>query len=284
MANAPKKRPPNPRSDRRSPRGPRPVSTNRELRTGLVAASERLREVNSPDLAAWIDKALAPKGWVALRATDPAGASVPNLPISMDKTVRDQIVAAAQAAGTSVTADVNEGYLGVLAGEYTPRKPVRARYGAAAEKANLNVTPARSLMQRVEEATGMSAANVAADYLMHKYGLGPYAADSAETPPAPGAVRNPQVPRTVRDEIRARAKAADRMVTDDVNEGFQKYLAGKFTPEAPVWSDTSDMVNLKMNPNDDLHLQVASAKGLRPAQVAIAYLLHKYGIDPGTGQ
>ncbi|MFF2411837.1 hypothetical protein [Streptomyces sp. NPDC058092] len=260
------------------------MTTNRELRTGLVAASDRLREVNSPDLAAWIDKALAPRGWVALRTTDPAGPAVGNLTVSMDKAARDQIVAAAKAARTSVTADVNEGYLSVLAGEYTPRKPVRARYGGAAEKANLNVTPALSLMQRVEEATGMSAANVAADYLMHKYGAGPYAADSAGAPLAPGAVRNPQVPRAVRDEIRARAKAADRMVTDDVNEGFRKYLDGEFTPLTLAWSDTSDMVNLRMNPNDDLHLQVASAKGLRPMQVAIAYLLHKYAIDPGTGQ
>lgn len=74
------------------------------------------------------------------------------------------------------------------------------------------------------------------------------------------------------------------MVTDDVNEGFQLFLAGEFTPDAPVWSDTTDLVNLRINPNDDLYVQVASAKGLRPLQVAIAYLLHKYDVDPSTGQ
>ncbi|WP_331763214.1 hypothetical protein OG571_47660 (plasmid) [Streptomyces sp. NBC_01369] len=260
------------------------MPTNRELRTGLVAASDRLREVNSPDLAAWVDAVLAPRGWAALRATDPDGTAGPNLSVMLDRLARDQIVAAAEAAGTSVTDTVNEGYRSFLAGEYTPRKPVRARYGASAERVNLNVTPVLSLRQQVEEAAGMSAAHVAADYLMRTYKAGPYAGDSAEAPPATGTVRNPQVPRAVRDQIRARAKAAGRMVTDDVNEGFQQYLAGEFTPDAPVWSDTSDVVNLRINPNDDLYVQVASAKGLRPLQIAIAYLLHKYDVDLGASK
>ncbi|MEU6925483.1 hypothetical protein [Streptomyces sp. NPDC046631] len=259
------------------------MPTNRELRTGLVAASERLREVDSPALATWIDTVLAPRGWAALRATDPEGTPGPNLQLLLSKTARDQIVAAAAAAGTTVTDDVNEGFRLVLAGEYSPRKPARARYGAA-EKATLNVTPVLSLRQQVEERAGLSAANVAADFLMHKYKVGPYASGSADTLPVTGSVRNPQVPRAVRDQIRSRAKAAGRMVTDDVNEGFQKYLAGEFNPDAPVWSDTSDLVNLRINPNDDLYVQVASANGLRPLQVAIAYLLHKYDVDPGASE
>ncbi|MEE1812682.1 hypothetical protein [Streptomyces sp. BE133] len=260
------------------------MPTNRELRTGLVAASDRLREVNSPALAAYIEKVLAPRGWAALRATDTAGAAVDNLSVFMDKAARDQIVAAAAAAGNQVTDDVNEGYLMVLTGEYTPRKPIRARYGASVEKVNLNVTPALSLCQQVKEQTGMSAANVAADYLMHKYKAGPYAAGYAADSLPPGTVCNPQVPRTVRDEIRSRAAAAGNKVTDDVNEGWQKYLDGQFTPETLAWSDTSDMVNLRMNPNDDLHDKLRAVKGIRPLQVAIAYLLAKYDIDPGTGQ
>ncbi|MGW1409457.1 hypothetical protein [Streptomyces sp. NPDC002403] len=260
------------------------MPTNRELRTGLVAASDRLREVDSPDLAAWVDEVLAPRGWAALRATDPDGTAGPNLSVMLDKAARDQIVAAAEAAGTSVTDVVNDGFRSLLAGEYTPRKPVRARYGASAEKVNLNITPALSLRQQVEEAAGMSAAHVAADHLMRTYKAGPYAGDSAAAPPATGTSRNPQVPRTVRDAIRAQAKAAGRMVTDDVTEGFQKYLSGEFTPDAPVWADTSDMVNLRINPNDDLYVQVASAKGLRPLQVAIAYLLHKYDVAPGASE
>ncbi|WP_406740736.1 hypothetical protein [Streptomyces atratus] len=260
------------------------MPTNRDLRAQLAAASDRLREVNSPDLAAWIDKVLAPRGWAALRATDPDGAAGPNLSVFMDKAARDQIMAAAKAARTSVTADVNEGYLSVLAGEYTPRKPVRARYGASVERVNLNVTPALSLRQRVEEESGMSAAHVAADYLMRKYKAGPYAANYAADSLQPGAVCNPQVPRAVRDEIRSRAAAAGNKVTDDVNEGFQKYLDDEFTPDALAWTDTSDMVNLRMNPNDDLHDKLRAVKGIRPLQVAIAYLLHKYDVDPGAAK
>ncbi|MFF1916201.1 hypothetical protein ACFVYE_32360 [Streptomyces sp. NPDC058239] len=260
------------------------MPTNRDLRAQLAAASARLQEVDSPALAAAVETVLAPRGWAALRATDTDGTAGPNLSVLMDKAARDQIVAAAKAAGTSVTDAVNEGYRSVLAGEYTPRKPVRARYGAAVEKVNLNVTPALSLRQRVEEETGMSAANVAADYLMRKYKAGPYAADYAADSLPPGTVCNPQVPRAVRDEIRSRAAAAGNKVTDDVNEGWQKYLDGEFTANLPKWSDTSDMVNLRMTPNDDLHDKMRAVEGVRPLQVGIAYVLDKYDIDPGAGQ
>ncbi|MFF8422904.1 hypothetical protein [Streptomyces sp. NPDC015680] len=260
------------------------MPTNRELRAQLAAASARLHEVDSPALAAAVETVLAPRGWAALRATDTDGTAGPNLSVLMDKAARDQIMAAAKAAGTSVTDDVNEGFRSFLAGEFTPRKPVRARYGAAVERVNLNVTPALSLRQQVEEQAGMSAANVAADYLMRKYKAGPYTAGYAADSLPPGTVCNPQVPRTVRDEIRSRAAAAGNKVTDDVNEGWQKYLDGQFTPETLAWSDTSDMVNLRMNPNDDLHDKLRAVKGIRPLQVAIAYLLAKYGIDPGAAK
>ncbi|WP_406502187.1 hypothetical protein OHA04_45250 (plasmid) [Streptomyces sp. NBC_01590] len=260
------------------------MPTNRDLRAQLAAAAARLQEVDSPALAAAVDTVLAPRGWAALRATDPDGTAGPNLSVMLDKAARDQIVAAAKAAGTSVTDDVNEGYRSFLAGEYTPRKPVRARYGASVERVNLNVTPVLSLRQQVEEQAGMSAANVAADFLMRKYKAGPYAAGYAADSLQPGAVCNPQVPRTVRDLIRSRAAAAGNKVTDDVNEGFQKYLDGEFTPEALVWADTSDMVNLRMNPNDDLHDKLRAVKGIRPLQVAVAFLLDKYDIDPGAAK
>lgn len=284
MANAPKNRPPTTRSDRRSPRGHRPVPTNPDLRAQLAAAAARLRKVNSRSNAEAIEQLLAPRGWVALRDTDPARSAGPSYVVLLSKADRDHIVAAARGAHTAVTDLINEGFVKVLAGEYVPRKPPRARPGSTEEKVALNVSPSMSLRQQVEEATGMSSAHVAADYLMHRFEVGPYAKDS-ESVLAPGKVCNPLVPRPVRDLIRARAADAGRWVTDDVNEGFQKYLAGDFTPKAPAWADASDMTILKIMPNDELHAQVKATMGRRTLpQVAIAYLLDKYDIDPTTGQ
>ncbi|MFJ1827383.1 hypothetical protein [Streptomyces sp. NPDC088178] len=258
------------------------MPTNRDLRTQLAAASNRLREVDSANLAEAVDRLLVPRGWVALRDSDPNGASGPNLAIMMDAADRYRIVDGADNDDTTVTEVVNDGFRKVIAGEYTPRKPSRAPYGSAKSKVNLNVTPVLSMRTRVEEVTGMLASHVAADYLMHKYKAGPYADDYAGDPLAPGPRRGLQVPIWVRDLIQARAKAAGRKVTDDANEGFQKYLAGEFAPEIPKWPNTSDTASLRMAPNADLYEQVLAAGEPRPLQVAVAYLLAKYDIDPGA--
>ncbi|MFD7615737.1 hypothetical protein [Streptomyces sp. NPDC059802] len=262
------------------------MPSSNDLRNRLTTAAARLREVDSPGLADAVDAVLAPKGWTHLRSTDPVatGTTEPNMIMSISKTVRDQIVAARRSPGATVTDDVNEAFTKFLAGEFVPRKPARARHGAPDEKVNLNVRPSSVLRQQVAESAEMTAANVAADYLMRKYGLGPYAADAKAAPLALGSVRIPTVPRTVREEIRTRAATAGRKVNDDVDEGFQKYLAGEFTPTAPVWADTADMVPMKMRPNDTLHDQVLAAGGLRPLQVAVAYLLSKYSITPGAAE
>jgi hypothetical protein len=95
------------------------------------------------------------------------------------------------------------------------------------------------------------------------------------------------MPRDLRDRVRAAQQAAGNTVTDDVEEGLAAYLDGTYAPVALLWTaeQLGDMVNIKMNPNDDLYEQ-ATTKGkadrLRPAQVALAYLLHKYGIDPAS--
>lgn len=261
------------------------MPTNRDLRAQLAAASTRLREVDSPELATAVDRVLAPRGWVELRATDTAGVDqLPrlNMAIFLTAVDRDRITAGAAAAETSVTDVVDAGFRKVLAGEYQPQPLPRARKGAAKDKVNLNVTPTLSLRLEVEELTGMLATNVAADYLMHRFKAGPYAADYEGAPLAPGAERNPQVPRAIRQLIRDRAKASGRKVTDDVHEGYQKYLDGEFVPGDVVWADESDLVNLRITPNDDLHAQVRELAGRGVLKVAIAYLLDKYDIDPAT--
>ncbi|THA29159.1 hypothetical protein E6R18_24930 [Streptomyces sp. A1277] len=254
------------------------MPTNRDLRAQLAAASTRLREVDSPDLADAVDEVLTPRGWAALRATESIRAN--NLSIFLTAIDRDRITSGAKSARTTISDAVNAGFRKVIAGEYTPQQPETARKGTAKNKVNLNVTPSLALRERVEAKTGMLAAHVAADYLMHEFKAGRYADDYEGAPLAPGAERNPQVPRAIRQLIRDRAKAAGRKVSDDVNEGYRKYLAGEFVPGDVVWVDESDLVNLRITPNDDLHAQVREATGRGVLKVAIAYLLAKYGIDP----
>lgn len=257
------------------------MPTSDDLRKRLTAASDHLRNAGAPELADAVDTVLAPQGWTRLRASDitASGTTQKNLPIGMDKELRDQIHEAVTAAGSTITADVNEAFVKYLAGEFVPGPPVRARRSATPrERANLNVRAPQALVEQVT-AAGEQPARVASDYLMRKYNLGRYAPTEA-APLAPGAVRMPKVPRTLRDAIREAAAAAGNRVNTDVDEGFQKYLAGQFTPTEPTCADTGDMVPLKMSPNDDLYDQVRDRGGLRPSQVAIAYLLDKYGIDP----
>ncbi|SBU98039.1 hypothetical protein YUMDRAFT_06015 [Streptomyces sp. OspMP-M45] len=280
MANAPNKRPPNNRTSGRPPRGPRPVPTRRNLRAGLTAASARLREVNSPDLAEHVDTVLTLSTYELRDALNVDE----NLSIRIPVTARDRIVAGAEQAGRTVTADVNNGFTAYLAGAFTPNPPVRARRGTSEEKVNLNVRPDDALRQRVAD-TGVKPMHVAADWLMRTYETGPYAPGADTTVRPSGATRAPQVPRPVRDLIRSRVADAGKNVTTEIEAGFDRFLVGEFTATAPVWSADADMVPMKVNPNNDLFDEVkAKAEGLTPMQIGLAYLLAEYGIDPSTAE
>jgi len=266
------------------------VATRRPtLRAELAAAADRLRAVDSPDLAAAVDTVLAPNGWAALRATDTTAdeGMGPSMSILIDKALKEEIEARAKSVGNVLNHDVNEGLARYLAGSFTPRPQGKARWGTGSENVTLSVRPKKSLRDQVK-ARGEKPSTLAKEYLLFKYEVGHYAPGHAGEEQRPrGAVRNPQMPRDLRDRVRAAQQAAGNTVTDDVEEGLAAYLDGTFTPEAPVWTaeQLGDMVNIKMNPNDDLYEQ-ATTKGkdakLRPAQVALAYLLHKYGIGPAS--
>lgn len=278
MANAPKTRPPSNRTSGRPPRGPRPVPTRRNLRAGLTAASARLRDVNSPELAEHVDTVLA----LSMYELGSALNADENLSIRLPVTARDRIVAGAEQAGRTVTADVNDAFTAYLAGEFTPTPPVRARRGATEEKVNLNVRPDGALRQQVED-TGTKAMHVAADWLMRRYETGPYTPGAANTVRPAGSVRIPQVPRPVRDQVRARVTEAGKNVNTEIEEAFTRFLAGEFTPVAPVWPKGADMVPFKVSPNNDLFDEVkAKGEGLTPMQVAMAFLLAEYDIAPDT--
>ena len=241
-----------------------------ELRADLVAAAERLREVDSPQLAEAVDTVLT---FSALQPYQER--SEPNLTIRMPETSRDRIVAGAKRDRVSVESIVNEGFQAFLDGKFTPPPPTRDRKGTASKKVNLNVRPQPELMERVAK-SGLKPMHVAADYLQRKYKAGPYADDAQAVALEPGQVRIPQVPRRIREQLR---QAAGSQVSIDIDEGFQRYLAGQFTPRPPVWSKDDDLVPMKVYPNDDLFARVAEEGSRRPMQVALAYLLNKYGIS-----
>lgn len=246
----------------------------------LKEAASHLRSTGAPArLAEAVEEATTLDGAKALlsaiqlqRKLD--GEVDQNMNVWLAESVRDLL----KLKSPNLTRDVNEGFQKYLANEFEPVDRPRQRLTEA--KVSLNVRPKDALRLQVAETAAPSW--VAGEYLMFKYELGPYA-PSAEGEPLPrGAQRAPEVPRAVRDAIQQAADAAGRWVVDDVDEGFTKFLAGEFTPAVPVWTPEQkrDVAKLSVFPNDDLFERVkAEAKPLRPMQVAIAYLIEKYGID-----
>jgi hypothetical protein len=77
--------------------------------------------------------------------------------------------------------------------------------------------------------------------------------------------------------------AKKRSIKDDINEGFELYLAGKFDPVAPERrprGSADDMVNLNARPKDDLRKAIEQQGDHAPALVAGAYLMSKYKVGP----
>lgn len=184
MANAPTRPPGHHRNAGRPPKGPRTSMATKAtaLINQLTAASARLREVGSDDLAEAVDLALTPQGWSLLRRAQTAakGTLAPNAALGMSAGLRDSIKAAAQAAGNLLADDVAEGINAFVAGTFTPPEPVRASRGTAEPKTNLNVRIATELRTAAEQAAtnradelGYTAnlTHIATSWLVHKYGL-----------------------------------------------------------------------------------------------------------------
>lgn len=211
MANiAPKKRPPTMRSDRRPPRGPRPVpAKDTNLRPRLTAASSLLHKVSDPnlddaaklreikqadlaDLAEAIDSILVPNGWGRLRRSDPTTSKSldRNMGIYMPIEWRTQIQerakkehdrqwrAQAQEPGAkkrSIKDDINEGFEKYLAGEFEPIASKLSPHGSAGDSGMLNARPRDDLREAVAKKGVHAPALVAGSYLMSLYKVGPYA-------------------------------------------------------------------------------------------------------------
>jgi len=277
------------------------------LREHLAQVPAWLKPEAPAHIAQAVSAVLAPGGWEQLRATDPAREEgsknlAMNLPLSIRdaiKAAHEEQAAAAKKAGrdeVSLTAKVNEGLVAFLEGRFVPvQRPLRKAAQPEARR-NLNVT-ASALLQRqaAEKAQQIAsdprrgAAWVASEWLMHEYGLGPYAQDLRPVLEK-GGQRNFQMPTRIRDLVRSLSAASGDSADDIINEGYQAFLDGRFDPQPVVWqeADQADMGLLKVHPNNALFEQVqAACKGrpglgslYGPSRVAIDYLLDQLGIDP----
>jgi hypothetical protein len=257
------------------------------IRTKLTAASSLLRKVdpsvlNDPDItpasliqaADAVDAVLAPNGWWLLVPEETAEPEPEaeeteqpkrNLPFSFPKHLRDKVNRSVKRdpllkhlpeKKRTLTLVVEKGFEEFLAGRFRPLPPLPGKQVHPEGVVNLNVRVKESLRKQAQEA-GAKPGNIATQYLMFRYKLGRYAPDVRE-PLKRGALRLPEVPRWVRDEIRRGAQESGDWVNDLVNEGLQKFLDGTFEAFPRRWSeeDRQDMVPLSMNPNDDLYEQV----------------------------
>lgn len=145
MANAPT-RPPTYSAGRRPPKGPRRVP--RPMRDRLLAAAQHLEDAGHHESAADVRAVAAPGGWTLLRAKDTAEASAgTNLPLTIDRDLRDQLKAKADEFGVTLGSVVADGFRKVLAGEWVPPKLARS---ATVNKVVLNVRVDDSLRKRID--------------------------------------------------------------------------------------------------------------------------------------
>jgi hypothetical protein len=293
----------------RPPRGPRPVAnrpTSKDLRNKelLLKAAADLRERGKDDMAGAIDHVLSPSGWPMLgRLLSAEGSSTANENMSIymsevfAKHVKDAVQEDQDDDVATVTDAVNKGLRLFLAGQFTPDRRAATRRSTGEAKTVLNVRPDNELRAaaqdrlRTPELVELLGAEIAVpalvrDYLMRTY---PLPEDGARRPVSlpKGAQRNPEVPREVREQIRAVLAGREETVEDIVNEGLGKFLGGEFDPIPARWSsqERESLVVFRMHPDNDLWARATArvkGTGMRASHVAVAYLLDELGIEAGT--
>lgn len=117
----------------------------RPMRDRLLTAAERLEEAGYPDSAADVRAVAAPGGWTMLRSTESSGGT--NLPLTVDRELRDQLKAKADEFGVTLGSVVADGFRRVLAGEPLPP---RLAPGPTANKVVLNVRVDDSLRKQID--------------------------------------------------------------------------------------------------------------------------------------
>ncbi|MEU9014222.1 hypothetical protein AB0D12_31525 [Streptomyces sp. NPDC048479] len=161
-------------------------STDRKRRDHLVAAAETCRQAGRPDQVEAIDYVLSPKGAefvTRLRrdSQDVEDNRGPSLSLGMREEWRDQLKAAAAAAGNILSADVTAILAAFVNGQFEPKPLPRATGG---KRVNLVVRiPDADLVAQVHRMCGQAReggdrlylVSLAIDGLLRKYKVGPYA-------------------------------------------------------------------------------------------------------------
>jgi hypothetical protein len=119
------------------------------MRDRLTLAAQRLEEAGHPDSAADVRAVLAPGGWTLLRAKDTPdkAAAGTNLPLTIDRGLRDALKEKADEFGITLGAVVADGFRKVLAGEWLPP---RLATTPTTNKVVLNVRVDDSLRKQID--------------------------------------------------------------------------------------------------------------------------------------
>ena len=120
----------------------------RPMRDRLLTAAQRLDEAGYPTEAADVRAVAAPGGWTMLRAKDTTEKTAgTNLPLTIDRDLRDQLKAKADEFGVTLGSVVADGFRKVVAGEWMPPRLARS---STANKVVLNVRVDDSLRKQID--------------------------------------------------------------------------------------------------------------------------------------
>jgi hypothetical protein len=131
-----------------------PHNKDVSLRIGLTAAAARLREVDSPDLAGFVDAALAPNGWGRLRRSEAAesgsGTEDKTRSIRMTPAERTHLYAAANAAEDNLAEEGNHILEEFVQGRFLPDRPAPSPYGSGTDKVSMSLILDSGLWEQAE--------------------------------------------------------------------------------------------------------------------------------------
>lgn len=123
------------------------------LRKGLELARAQLKKDGHNDLQAYVDAVLAPRGWMALKSSDPSGRTVP-LSLTITKGLRDALKQAATEFDVVLASLAEEGFRAVLETDWLPSEMQKHSRKGNPEyaKAVLQLQVDTDLRDRVQEA------------------------------------------------------------------------------------------------------------------------------------
>lgn len=238
MATAPTRRPKNYPDRRRPQRGPRPVAGS--IRARLASATAKLKEAGAYDEAAAIESVTGPRGYLLLRRTE-EGTTSP-LSLTVPASLKQALLSAAEEFDLVLDALAEEAYRKVLDGSFVPPESGKARRGAAAPKAVLQVqvdVELRSRVQALLPELGKSAgyrvteASIVLTHVCEELGIERPNTAKAES-------LEMRFPKPLVGHWRERAEAAGVSLERIVEERIPSLLDGSWVPERSSYMTTSE--------------------------------------------